>query len=139
MMGYFINTLFNKESENKLFSRKFICSYICIVLMFLLEIIMVNYFKIQKDIVITFFLYPLVFLTVIILIVHPMPTKEMYGEYCRGMANFMYYSHPIFILSLKLIFKDANTLIFILTTIITSAIGYAIVKLDNRFINKLIY
>lgn len=70
-----------------------------------------------------------------------MQNKEKCGRTCNGMANFMYYSHPIFILILERIplLKGQNTLIFILTIAITSTIGYLIYKMNNKLINRFIY
>ena len=70
-----------------------------------------------------------------------MEGKEKCGKTCKGMANFIYYSHPIFILLLRQFsfMQNKNTMIFVLTVVITSIIGYIIVKIDNKFINKLVY
>ena len=107
----------------------------------MIEIIIVNYFSIQKNIIITVFLYPLLLLTILLLLKNPMSDKESIGKKCRGMANFVYYAHPIFILIFNHItfMQNKNTLVFVLVLAITSLMGYIIVKVNNKILNKLIY
>ena len=135
VMGYFVKKFQNKNKENKKIKYMLIFS----IIGFVLEIILVNYLNIQKNIIVTLFLYTLVFYTINLLLNNPMPTREKAGKTCRGMANFVYYSHPLFILILNKTTFLQNTLVFIFTVALTSIIGYIIVKVNNKITNKLIY
>ena len=134
-MGYFVIKFQNKNIENKKIKYMLIFS----IIGFVLEIILVNYLNIQKNIIVTLFLYLLVFYIINLLLNNPMPTREKAGGICRGMANFVYYSHPLFILVLNKINFLQNTTVFVFTVALTSIIGYIIVKVNNKIINKFIY
>lgn len=139
-IGYFINKIQSNNKKN-LSNKCMIYSMLFVMMAFIVEILIVNYFNIQKNIIMTILLYPLLLLIILLLLRNPMMNKEELGRNCRGMANFVYYSHPIFILLFKQIIfvKDSNTLIFIFVLAITSLIGYIIVKVNNKLLNKLIY
>lgn len=140
MMGYYIK-MWEDKLKNKMDNKKILYLLMGSIVAFVLEIVLVTQFEIQKNVIITIFLYFLVFFIIVLLLNNPLKGKEKIGKITRGMANFMYYSHPIFILLLNKIsfIQNKNTLIFILIVAITSLIGYIIVRMNNKVINKLIY
>ena len=110
---------------------------------FLLEIILVNKLQIQVNIYITVFLYLLLFNTMLLLLKNPCGQYGKIASVTRDMANFMYYSHPLFMLGINkmmsyLIGRNATgTEMFLLTVVSTGSIGYLLHKADNKYLNKL--
>ena len=110
---------------------------------FLLVIVLVNKLQIQVNIYITVFLYLLLFNTMLFLLKNP------YGQYgktagvARDMANFMYYSHPMFMLGINKVMSflagrsATGTEMFLLAVVSTGSIGYLLHKADNKYLNKL--
>lgn len=61
----------------------------------LLEICLTIYFRLQQNIVVTFGLYPLTLAVLLFLLHHPMEQyRELSGK-CHVMADITYYAHPL--------------------------------------------
>lgn len=140
MQGYFLRKIMGDwKKDNKILSR----SLIITTILFLLEIFFVNIFNLQCEIIITIFLYPLLLLIMILLLNNPMIRFSDFSKKTRDIANFMYYSHPIFIYVISFMGKkvfgseNLNTFNFISVVIVTISIGYFFNKLDNKYLNKL--
>ncbi|WP_455537614.1 acyltransferase family protein [Terrisporobacter sp.] len=110
---------------------------IIIAFLFVLEIIIVNKFRLQKDIVITFFLYPLVLHIFIICLKYPM--KNLSNKIDIGkLSSFIYFVHPLIIFVLDK-FVLGETLIYFMTCIVSILLALVFVKVDNNKINKLFF
>lgn len=75
----------------------------CVTLLFLLsaavfvaEIYLVTYFEISANIILTFGLYFLLIFTLQLLFRNPLPQCKKSAAAARTIANFTYYSHPLF-------------------------------------------
>lgn len=137
MMGYFLQKIDTEQIENKK----------CIILegiflaVFLIEIIFVNKMHIQANVYITVFLYLLLFNTMLLLLKN---SCEQYGKIAvvtRDLSNFMYYSHPLFMIWINMLMSfvvgrnATGTELFLLTVISTGSIGYLLHKMDNKYLN----
>lgn len=72
-----------------------------ITILFFLEIAIVVSTNIYENIVLTFFLYPLVGWVFIILYNNPLRQAQKIGVVSRSYANFIYYIHPAIILGVE--------------------------------------
>ena len=118
-------------------------SFLCIasaVVVFLAEIIAVIKFNLQNTVVITFGLYPLVVLIVLLLFKFPMPNFNKISDKTRVYANFTYYAHPLLMNLLRIMakvlhFNISQTVMFASVLVITFVISTVIYKLNNKTIN----
>lgn len=140
MAGYFIN-LFKSKCAN-ISNQKLAIGFTSVAALYLLEIYLVIHFKLQSNIILTFFLYPLVIILIIILLKNPLLKLGHISTYARGLSNFIFYSHPIFILVISSIgknifnFEIENTVKFILTVIASLLTGVLLLKINNKRINS---
>lgn len=113
--------------------------FVCFIIS-ILDLGIVIKMQFQQSIVLTFGLYPLVISTFIVLLRNPMPKLQGIADTSRKLANFTYYAHPAFILSIELIARRSvpNTVMFLLTVISTFAVALLILKIDKPIFNKLI-
>ncbi|MBQ7999842.1 MAG: acyltransferase [Ruminococcus sp.] len=143
-MGYLLIKL---ESRKHLKNNKsLLIAWLVASIMFLVEIFTVIYFKIQSTIVLTFSLYLLLLITMLILIYNPLGKYRHIAAATRVIANFTYYSHPLiqlfftlFITYTGVMFPDI--IVFSATIIITFIIGlicHMIIKYKKWNLIKLI-
>lgn len=139
MMGYFLQKIDLKNISNK----KIIAVEGIYLIAFLVEIIFVNKIQLQRNVIITIFLYLLLINTMLLLLKNPCGQYGKIASITRDMSNFIYYSHPLFMLWINTIMnfcverKAAETELFLLTVISTGGIGYLLHKVDNKYLNKL--
>lgn len=113
-------------------------------LLWLAEIILVICAKVQRNIIITFGLYLLVVVTLLVLLRNPLPKYKKLARCANVMANFTYYIHPFCILCVTffgthfLHINFTETPLFILVIFLTGIGGYAIYLLDNKFLNEIV-
>lgn len=118
--------------------------YFVTVVVWLLEIYVVQVLKLADNIVITFGLYLLVIITLCLLIRNPFPKCNNIADKCRVLANFTYYSHPLWMVCISFwanyLFNlnVSATLLFVLILIITYVCGIIIYKLNNKYINQIV-
>jgi hypothetical protein len=98
---------------------------------------MVVKLELQVNIFITLFLYIQLTAIVIFLLDHPAYDYQCFGNYCHGIANLMFFSHPIVLLLLYTIGKLANIEItqtpqFLITCAVEIVVGYFLIHLDNQ-------
>ena len=114
------------------------------VLFWLAEIWLVRTMKWQANIVITFGLYVMLVVVMLLLINNPMPEKRACADAAKVTANFMYYSHPIIMMALiqiSLIYFQSGisaTMLFFQTTAVAAILGLLIWKWNNRFVNFIV-
>lgn len=140
MMGYFLKKTEWKNIENK----KCMMWEGIFAVAFLIEIIVVNKLQIQKNVYITVFLYPLLFFNMLLLLKNPCVKYGKMAAVTRDLANFIYYSHPLFIMGIHLVMNQCagrnarETELFLLTVVFGVSIGYLLHRVDNKYLNKLI-
>jgi len=136
MMGYFLHYI-------KLTKIKNLFLIFVAVTAFLIEIFIVIKLDWQRNIMITLFLFPLLALIIIFLLNNPLPGLEKLSAKTRNTANFIYYSHPLFIIFLieaDRLFKlntMFETYLFLFTVILASVGSLFISLINNKWLNKL--
>lgn len=138
-MGYLLRRfemIFMRWSNRKLFF-----SAAVIAIMYMAEIAIVVCWSLQDNIIITFMLYPLLYICMAILLKNGQWGSEELAHTLRGTANFTYYSHPIVILLCHIVTDTTGliitqTFIFIIAYSVTSIIGFFIVKANKRWMNR---
>ena len=117
---------------------------IVVIIIWLAEIYLVRILKWQNNIIITFGLYLLVVFTLLILLRNPLPQYRTLSCKSRILANFTYYSHPLYIMGLniladKLLHMNLTaTPIFLLTTGLTFICGISIYRYNNKVLNYIV-
>lgn len=135
MLGYFLNKIKISDKSNNIL-------LIVNILLFYLEIFIVNNLNLQRDIIITIFLYPLIFTLVRFLLNHNLEKCQRFSAKCRNIANWMYYSHILVMSILSFIFNKINigdnpTVLFFNTVTLCILSEIIIEKTDNKFIKML--
>lgn len=135
MMGYFIPAIMKKFKINWI-------HIIMIFIPFVAEIALVNYFSLNRDIIITIFLYPLTAVVFITLMNNPMPNFNRCGAFCKKMSDFIYCVHPINITVFALMKKGLNfdciNLWLFIFTLLTSVLeGIIWIYVISPKINKI--
>lgn len=104
-----------------------------VALLFVAEIIIVTVTGMSRSIEITVFLYPLLFLLFQICLAYPIEWKSRLASFCRDIAYFTYFWHPLIILVLRRV-VDANFLLFVITTTacLILGLGYHVLKGQRR-------
>jgi len=108
------------------------------------EIILIMFFKLQRDIITTFFLLFLVtaifFKGLSLSFSYKHTVKTAYT--CRLVSNCIYFVHPLVIYLLNFLIKDivlkSPTFLCISTFVISGLIGLLIMKINNPKLNMLI-
>ena len=135
LMGFPFTVLGWTISEGKpkitLSRKQLLRSTALIAFLFVAEIIAITCTGMSKSVVITVFLYPLIFLIFKLCLVYPLADKAGLASTCKDAANFIYYWHPIIILVLRRAI-DANFPLFLATTAICLLLGYCWHSLKNR-------
>ena len=139
MLGYFLQKTDLKKTENK----KCMILHGIFQAAFLMEIIVVNKVQIQKNVYITVVLYPLLFYTMLLLLKNPCEKYRKAAVVTRDLANFIYYSHPWFIMGIRFWMNYCagrnvrETELFLMTIVSAGSIGYLLHKVNNKYLNKL--
>ncbi len=139
LVGYFLNKFMEKYKNIN--NKKLITVVVISVLVYFAELYFVTAFNLTEDVIsVSFILYPMLFAVMVLLLSHPMEDKTTLAGKCRVSANFIYYSHPIFLMILRSIptLENATTTHFVLTCALGTAIGWLIYKANNKYINKFV-
>lgn len=142
MLGYYINKIQEKIIRVK--NLNFIYIYILITILFILEIFTVIILNIQDNIIITIFLYPLTAIIFCICLKNPLENLFYLDNNFKVIANFTYYSHPIFMSVMAVIFSRifnyrlSPTPQFFLVIIFTTISALILKKINIKWINKII-
>lgn len=102
-----------------------------IAALFVAEIITVTVLGVSKTIVITVFLYPLLFLLFNLCLAYPCEKQKRLAAACKDTANVTYFWHPLVILMLNRIVTD-RFLLFLVATVICLMIGLGYHALKNQ-------
>ena len=139
MMGYFLQKMDLAKVSNRM---AFILEGIFLI-GFWSEIILVNRLQIQVNVIITVFLYLLLFNTMLLLLKNPCVQYRKIAVVTRDVSNFMYYSHPLFMIWINIIMSTiagrnaTGTELFLLAVITSGSIGYLLHRADNKYLNLL--
>lgn len=144
-MGYLLIRLENKECLKN--NKSLITAWFITAFLFLIETYLVIGLEIQSTIVLTFSLYLLLLLTMLLLLNNPLEKYETISGATRTIANFTYYSHPLIQLFFALFIKYSgitmpDIIVFLATIIITFIVGlmcHILIKYkDWKFIKLII-
>ncbi|MEG0546556.1 MAG: acyltransferase [Oscillospiraceae bacterium] len=143
-MGYLLYLF--KEKFAKYSNKKMFVILAIAIMAFIAEIFIVNFFHFEKGIEITFALYPLTYIVLAILINNPMQRYSKISHTARVVANFTYYAHPMVMTISSIIFDKVinfdvvktKTLFFLLTCLVTGVGGLIILKINNKWLNRLV-
>lgn len=140
MLGYFIYLKSNNiyKAENSTIIKRLILIIIC----FLTEIAIVNILRIQENIVISLFLYPLTGLIFSLCLKNPMNNMYKHCNLFKYVANLVYYSHPLVIFVISNIGKIlgigvSQTPLFLLTCIFITLISLIMYKKSLKVLVKI--
>ncbi len=139
-LGYFLNKFYEKHKKNNLL---YILILALITILFFVESYLAVKFSLCVNVKTSIFLYPLIFLIMVLLIDNPSKNEKTikWSATSRDISNFMYYSHPFFIDILRVVdlfiitipnFKIAS---FAITLILTFTIGFVIHKENKKYYN----
>ena len=111
------------------------------IILWLVEILLVNFFNLSDNIVITLGLYPLVAVTIAMLIEYPCPQYAKLAGLCHNLADFTYYVHPLVILFLQMLASAVSisldhTPLFILTVVLSACVGRAVYMCRSKLIGR---
>lgn len=129
----------NKSGKAKIFVFVAVTAVI-----WLAEIFAVQKRNLSANIIITFGLYPMLISVFLLLLRYPLPNCSKIASIFRTSANFTFYSHPIILELIKIIYvhtvsREINSVfLYSATVILTFAASFALQKLNNKFLNKFI-
>ena len=139
-MGYLFNTIKIKKNN-----KKDIILEIVFIIVFIIENIYIYRYMKPENQSITFSLYPLLFQTMKLLLNNPMTKLQKISDGTKHIADFIYYSHFLFmdiftyILTKCFNLNSYYTILFVLTIVTTILIGYLLFKYSkSKFIKKYI-
>lgn len=104
---------------------------------YVVEVMVLQLFDFMNSTTLCLTTYPVVLLLMIFAQKHPCIGNEKAARYCPGVASFIYFSHILFVLILQR-FGFLETPTYLITVVLSSALGLLIVKTDNSVLKKLI-
>ena len=140
--GQLIKFFYDKYSTNRKSHSLIYILPISVLLWFAL--IIADYFiAINLSLVIIFGIFYNVGFIVLVLLTNPLPNHSLAAKQCRFLANFIYYSHPIFRFLLELVNNHSLHLSdywnFPITIITSIVFGMLLYRINNKYINRFIY
>lgn len=133
MLGYWLR---NRKAPS--FLRKN-CETLLVVslVLYFVEVIAIQLFELKNSTTLCIFTYPIIYLLLLFAEKHPGIGSRELACYSSGIAGFVYFSHILVVLILqKMGFRE--TPVYLLTIFSTVTCGWGIVKVDNRYLNRLI-
>ena len=111
--------------------------FLGIIVLWLSEIVLVTLLNWSNNIVLTFGLYPLVVITLSLLLEYPCSQYGKLAEKYRALADFTYYVHPLVIIILQKLAEIISvelkhTLLFVLTVLFSALAWYVYCKFSKR-------
>ncbi len=116
------------KTEHKFNNKCILVGWLICMILFLIEIVLLLYFRITSNAVITFGLYGFLIFTMLLLLNNPLNRCFKISKITKTLANVTYYSHPLFQTFIMLFFKYINKdvapiIIFVLTILSTFVFG----------------
>jgi surface polysaccharide O-acyltransferase-like enzyme len=102
--------------------------------LFVIEKVAVKLIPLGTNNLYNFALAPLMFVIFMFLLKNPLPGFETAAKYLRNASSFVYFSHPLFMWIFRHYVKS-ELIIYLLVCISTTAISFAITKIDNKYLN----
>lgn len=139
MLGYVLQKTYVKDKTKHIEKKIIGCG-----LLYSFEIFTVNYTGVQRDIAISLSLAPCLYYLMIFLLNNPLPQYYKTAQYARKMANFIYYSHPLFIYMIATVGQNVfkisltSSVLFLTTIVFLGVASYLIVKKNDKWF-KLLY
>lgn len=131
MLGYLANKLKHVQKNSLIF----------IIIFFILFILECNYIQnleSQKDMLTNIFMYPLIIFIFTYCLNHKLEKYNRYSMIANKLSSFVYFVHPIFISILKNILLG-ETLLFLVTSILSLGLGIVLIRINNRYINQFLF
>lgn len=128
--GYAVPYLFKKISKSGIWLWTF-----CFINIF--EIYFVTWKQWSNGVVLTFALYPLVLLTLVFCLQHPMKNLKP-TIWQNRVSKFIYFSHPLFVIIFKDLLSMTSTLVFFFVSLSCTLVGMVIWKTKNPYLLKLL-
>ncbi|OPX44341.1 serine/alanine racemase [Ruminiclostridium hungatei] len=142
LLGYLLYIIYPKLEKLK--GKVFIFALGASSVLYISEIVVVRNLKLNANIITSVFLYPLLAAVLTVCLRYPLPNSGRAARFCKTSANFIYYSHPLYMfIAARLLSRLFNLSLpptpeFLLTCSITLLSSYIIFRLDNRYLNKLV-
>ncbi len=139
-MGYLLNHMRNLGQMN---NKKLWSVFIAALALYVGETYVMVHVR-STGVHLLFTTYPALLVLAVFLFNHPLAGRAKAGRYCHALANFTYYSHPLFIDMLRLCAPLISTALlngeaaFFATWAFTTIAGLLLIRLNNKQINKLI-
>lgn len=129
MLGYFVPKIVDKVKIS-------VYHIIFSIIFFITEIVIVNKFYLQKNIIITLGLYIMLIIIFCYFVENPLKHYTNITKILKKLADFIYYVHPINIVLIQLIFNKSNIFVFILTVCLSVFEGMIIIRLNFKSVKK---
>ena len=133
-----------KEKGEYFSKKRYILIYLSIffLVLFFMEMFIVSYFNFKAKISLSIFLYPLLMNTLLVLLAYPLTKFALIAPVCRYLANFTYYSHPLFICIISYFYKlfyysqIPQTINFFTVCLLTMLSGLLLYYLKHEYNKK---
>lgn len=139
--GQLIEFCYDKWSSSKKSNSLVYVLPISVILWFIL-IWIDDFFALSLELLIILGIYINVGMTVLVLLLKPMEKNVVAAKKCRYLANFIYYSHPLYHYILELFNNNwlhlSDCWKFPITVILTVASGLLLYRMNNKHINRFI-
>lgn len=115
------------------------CEVLLVVslVLYFAEVIEIQLFELKNSTTLCFFTYPLIHLLMLFADKHHRIGSGEFSRYSSGIAGFVYFAHILIVLILQKM-GLRETPVYLLTIFSTVLCGLIIVKVDNRYLNRLI-
>lgn len=136
MLGYGIKKWEKSALLSQLYER---CEIWVVIIgaVYIIEVIVLQFFDWMNNTTLCLTTYPLILMLMLYSIKHPHIGSKKVANYCSKIAAFIYFSHICFILIFQKIgFSETPT--YLLTILISGALGLCIVKKNTYILNKLL-
>lgn len=107
------------------------------LVLYFAELIEIQQFELKNSTTFCIFTYPIIYLLMLLAEKHHRIGSGDFARYSSGIAGFVYFAHILIVLILQKI-GLRETPVYLLTIFSTVLCGLIIVKVDNRYLNRLI-
>ena len=134
-----INIKFSNTNSKRILFITFVSA-----LLWIAEIYAVKRLDISRDFVISIGIYLFIITLIPCLLKYPLPRLMRFSQPCLVLANFTYYSHPLFIELINTISEKYKllsvqpTILFMIVSLLTAVFGLCIFKINNKYLNRLV-
>ena len=140
VLGILLNTI---EKNSSIANRKTTYIFCMAIVLWIIENVIIRVKNYQESTSYTLGLYLIILVLIIKLISNPLPQYVCLAQKSRIISEIIFCSHPLFIMIIKYINKClngkiimSNTIIFVLTIILSHLLGYIFFRIKTHRINK---